>query len=157
MTAEPDAARRDLFLVRGENRRIEYAEKIMRPGYTAKGLGRECCETICALHWCRECRNQYAHCHWQDYPDLGLFFVDLEAAAKNPEVMMLFTSVGVDIPLLKQQEAFFRNTQRALQVLANEYREGPKYPFSMPTLQPRPQRYIGETTEAALGRSQCPA
>ncbi len=100
-----EEAMRAMFRVRGEKQRIEIADALMRKRYHAIGLGEQYCEAIGAMHWCRTCRNRYAHCHWWSDTN-GLFFLSLETAARRNSDPIRIRFLPIDMPLLQEQEAF---------------------------------------------------
>ena len=61
------------------------------------------------LDWCREIRNQYAHCNWGWEDEKGLFFVNLEELALHPQKIdkLMINERRIDVALLRQQENFF--------------------------------------------------
>jgi hypothetical protein len=135
-----EAALRTMFRVRGEKQRVQIADALMRQKFHSSGLGENYCEAIGAMDWCRTCRNQFAHCHWWDEPDT-LFFMSLETAAQqNADHRVKF--LPIDVPLLEQQEAFFRYTLDTLTYLYREFevRAGIRasHSFVAPKQKPRP-------------------
>jgi hypothetical protein len=71
-----DTATRVVFRARGEEQRIITADTIMRPRYDAVGLINPYSEAVADMGWCRQIRNEYAHCHWitiGNGPNLGFF------------------------------------------------------------------------------------
>ena len=67
-----DLSIRLLFQVRGEERRIQTADQIMRVAYTNAGFGKVHCEIIADMDWCRLLRNQFSHSHWYHTATEGL-------------------------------------------------------------------------------------
>jgi hypothetical protein len=61
------------------------------------------------MDWCRQIRNQYAHCRWYWTAHEGLCFVDLEAVAKQVTTITELTKNKLPINLffLQQQWKFF--------------------------------------------------
>jgi hypothetical protein len=101
-------ATRLLFRNRGEEQRISTADAILRPLYEEYKLDHVWIVARRALGACKEFRNQYSHCHWLDEAGLGLFFTYLEKGAKTPTGDIALEFFHVDVPLLEQQEAYFR-------------------------------------------------
>src|SRR5207249_9342099 len=62
---DSDSAMRVVFRTRGEERRILIADALMREKFNAIGLVNPYSEAISDMGWCRQIRNQYAHCHWE--------------------------------------------------------------------------------------------
>jgi hypothetical protein len=108
-TDDLDGAIKKLFSVRGEKKRVETAHQMMRTFYASAGLASKYNGTIANMHWCREVRNQYAHCNWYDTAAEGLCFVDLEHTAKLRGRIKQLTAhrVPVDAALLQRQENYF--------------------------------------------------
>ena len=121
----PDDAIRALFGVRGEWKRIEKADSMMRSAYVSAGLEQKYVYAIEGIHWCREVRNQYAHCHWYDTKEEGLCFINLEDAAKSRNHLFPLAShrLPTNEPLLLKQEAYFKYTQKCLWHLEEAYKE----------------------------------
>jgi hypothetical protein len=139
-----ERAQRTLFVIRGETNRLRIAEELTRYPYFQKQLGAEFTETMRAMELCRQIRNQFAHCHFDDDPTAGLFFTSLEKSTKDTELWDHEWS-HIDVPLLTRQEAYFEYTIECLQYLASEYafRNGKarENPFPMPIrLEPAARR-----------------
>jgi hypothetical protein len=136
---------RTLFRVRGEKQRIQIADAIIRHAYKKAGLYEPYCEGIGAMEFCRQIRNQYAHCHWISYKkqQTGLFFTDLEDVAKQNSDDPTVQELHVDVPLLDSQEAYFSYTMSCLVFLNLEYKrltgQSPTHTLSMPKKRPRPK------------------
>ena len=117
-----DAGLRVMFRERGEERRIRKADKQMRPAYESAGLLEAYSAAIDDFGWCKRTRNRYAHCHWYDTREEGLCFLDLEDWAKG-ETSLEFKKYRLNVPLLEQQEAYFRYVQMALWHLFEKFEE----------------------------------
>ena len=80
-----DAPIRKVFGERGAEKRIVNCRKAMMPEFTKASLQDLLHETLDDLDWCRDMRNQYAHCTWYwDQVNKKLCFVNLEELAKQP-------------------------------------------------------------------------
>ena len=130
-----------IFRVRSEQSRIDIADAILHPAYVNIGLKNEYEATRAALHCCRKIRNQFAHCHWLSHKDAGLFFTNLEAAAKkrgNANLSIRHISVSI----LQEQEEHFVHTDSNLTYLAQEFqfRAGQlkSHPFHFQKQRPEP-------------------
>jgi hypothetical protein len=95
--------------------------------------------------FCLAVRNQYAHCHWNNY-DSKLVFTNWEIFATprvKPRNLKLYP---VTLDLLRRQEAYFAYTQRGLWYLCSEYqkRSGkqPDVPRGVPIEVSRPPKCI---------------
>jgi hypothetical protein len=119
-----DAAVRRLYGTRGEKRRIDETQAATEAAYTNVGLGSEHAQTMADMDWCREIRNQYAHCQWYFTTQEGLCFIDLEDLAKQSARIARVTDVRfpVNVDLLSRQEAFFKHVQKWLWYLQEQYR-----------------------------------
>src|ERR1700719_950715 len=115
-----EAGVRSLFSSRGEAPRIKRARDEMVPPFKSGGLGAECVATLDDMDWCRELRNQYAHCSWYHTIADGLGFVDLEKIGSVPGPLATSRKM-LDIALLEEQEAFFRYVQRCFWYLEAAY------------------------------------
>jgi hypothetical protein len=108
----PDTALRTLFRIVGESSRIHVADSLMRDYYKQRRLGSPYANMIGAVRYCIKLRNQYAHCHWTDYPDYpGLFFTDLQEPARASESFEYWFH-HVDDELLLKQKRIFRLCSR---------------------------------------------
>jgi hypothetical protein len=118
-----DGAVKLIFGQRGEKRRIDEADKILQPNYAGVHLGPQMAETIADMHWCREIRNQFAHCHWESWNIQGLKFVDLERVAKLKGKIRKAaqSSRRISLPTLQSQEAYFAYVSDCFEALAHAY------------------------------------
>jgi hypothetical protein len=115
-----DNAIRLVFRVRNESQRLEVADAILRPFFAKIELsGQYGCALGAARH-CKAIRNQYAHCHWYSEEVVGLYFTNLEEAAKRREGETSFNMQQISLPLLKEQEAYFIYAQDCLVWLRRE-------------------------------------
>lgn len=144
-----DTAIRVVFRARGEEQRILTADAIMRARYNAVGLINPYSEAIADMGWCRQIRNQYAHCHWIPFMDQsGLGFYDLEDAAKANTKIRLKRR-DVNLTLLQEQENYFCYVKECFWHLYNEYQrltgQLKAHPFLLPPKVPRPPKYNATT------------
>ncbi len=144
---DQDQAFRVMFRTRGEEQRIQTADALMRGAYSSIGLRDEYVETIDDLGWCKRTRNRYAHCHWYDRQDVGLCYFDLEGWAKK-SVPLEFTNKRLNVPVLQEQEAYFRFVQSSLWHLQEEMKRSKKMPIfgchNRPDKLARPPENCGE-------------
>lgn len=108
----PNNALKMLYSLRSTSARIECARMLAEPAYWDSSLASPFNITFDAVKECLIIRNQYAHCNWADHKDAGLFFADLQVAAKNIEWIVDWKHI--DVPLLERQESIFDDTRRAL-------------------------------------------
>ena len=94
------------FRLRSESNRFDACDALIREPAFSLGLEKQYLDTFNALRWCRKIRNQYAHCHWQEHHREGLFFIDLEPAAKEHGGFQ-YDWKHVDLALLEDQQAYF--------------------------------------------------
>ena len=138
-----DTATRVVFRTRGEEQRIITADAIMRPRYDAVGLINPYSEAIADMGWCRQVRNQYAHCHWIPISG-GLGFFDLEDAAKSNTRIRLKRR-DLDLSLLQEQESYFCYVAECFWHLYHEYQrlsgQLKSHSFPLPSKAPRPLKY----------------
>jgi hypothetical protein len=123
-TGDLDGAIRRVFSLRGAEKRIEWAENAAKDFYTKAGVGSAFEEVISDMDYCREIRNQYAHCYWFGSPVDGLGFVDLEGVAKLRTSIWPISQhrLFIDLATLEQQEAFFKYVQKCFWYLTYEYK-----------------------------------
>ena len=125
-----DVAVRALYKDIGEAKRINATRQIIEQPYIAAGLQQKYAATMDKagnMEWCREIRNQYAHCQWYHTTKEGLCFIDLENVVQQtlpPAKISLVTGTKypVDVPLLSEQEAFFKYVQKSFWHLAEQYK-----------------------------------
>jgi hypothetical protein len=115
-----DTAFRALLRIRGGAARIDVADALMYATYQKFELGEAYDVALSALRWCKNIRNQYAHSHWHDGGADGLFFMELEEAAKGKAGDLDVKFRHVDATLLTQQEEHFRYTDEWLHYLPLE-------------------------------------
>jgi hypothetical protein len=145
-TGDLNGAIKKLFGTRGERKRIDIADELMRPCYDSAGLRSKYDGTIENMHWCRAVRNQYAHCNWYDTPGEGLCFIDLEHTATLSEIKKLTEHRRpIDVPLLERQENYFHYVRtcywhlaEALRIAHGEIvrRPGQAFPWPAPLVRP---------------------
>jgi len=142
LNEDRQTALRVIFRTKGEESRINIGDAIMRPKYDAIGLKDQYDAMLGALRFCKRIRNQYAHCHWLDYPERGLFFTDLEEPVKTSKGEIYLKFRHVDVPLLMLQEAYFVYTNDWLGHLSHEYlkRAGrsSSHIYAAPKIKPQP-------------------
>lgn len=114
-------ATRILFRVNGEAARLAVADAIMRPELAKIGLDGNWNNAYGAAKHCKNIRNQYAHCHWQNYPKTGLCFMNLDALASSRGESITVTFEPIDLPLIQSQHQYFDHTLAMLYYLASEY------------------------------------
>ena len=119
---DDNTACRVLFRTRGEERKIIVADAFMREKYENIGLLNPYSEAIADLQWCRQLRNQFAHCIWyMPAHRLTLSIVDLEDAAQTKTGDLKTYRKYIDINLLLEQEKYFIYVNDCLLHLEAEY------------------------------------
>lgn len=123
------------YRLRGEDARINLADSLCRPFFAKAGLDHEFAWAIDAVRYCKTIRNQYAHSNWvtgttfSDGPDqftwskdgLRLSLLEEAAAKSGP---MNFEMKKITVPLLNEQDAYFRNVRDWLIYLRVAYKAG---------------------------------
>jgi hypothetical protein len=104
-----EAAIRAFFNARGEDRRIKMARSNLKKPALAAGLEALSEQVLDDMAWCKEIRNQYAHCQWAGNYGECLGFVNLEDVALLVGDIWPLTAHRLDLnlPLLNEQERFF--------------------------------------------------
>src|SRR6266536_3381340 len=130
---------------------LRFREEGLIIGRILAGYGElefEMCDCVFAINKCRQVRNQYAHCNWYDRENEGLCFIDLEATAKRTitnATSLIERRHRIDVPLLTEQEAFFKYVHRGFWYLAASYREWaggtPNHAFGLPQKVPQPRKH----------------
>ena len=105
-----ETAIRVMFGARGEEARVEFVGALAAPKYEAAGVGQVYWEAVADLRYCRQIRNQFAHCRWRETSN-GLGFVDVQETQK-------LTPNSIDAPLLAAQRAYFKYVQKCFEHLA---------------------------------------
>lgn len=118
-----DGPIRAIFTKRGAETRIKDCRKLLLPEFTKASLDGLLRETLDDLDWCREIRNQYAHCSWYWDKTDKLCFVNLEELAKQPAPIadLIVNRRRLDTKLLTEQEAFFFYVKEMFTHLASAY------------------------------------
>lgn len=116
---------RELFSIRGAEKRLSIAKAALRSDYARAGLIADLLQALADLDWCRQIRNQYSHCQWYWTSTEGLCFVNLEELAKQPTTILSVTGNRhpIGLPLLEAQEAFFWYVKECLIYLETAYRD----------------------------------
>ena len=148
-TNDLDAAIKKLFGTRGELKRIRTADAMMKASYVSGGFGPKYRRTMANMDWCRQVRNQYAHCNWYDTSAEGLCFVDLEhtATLKRKIRVVATHRHPLNAALLGEQEAYFKYVQRCFWYLAEAYEISKAKPrrdgslYTWPARMNRPARH----------------
>jgi hypothetical protein len=123
VTGDIDDVIRKLFDLRGEKRRIDCADNLARTPYTKAGLGVDYAAVFKGMNYCRQLRNQYAHCQWYGTSQDGFAFVNLEEVSKlRTNIFPLANHrCFVDATLLQEQESFFKYVQKYFWYLTGQY------------------------------------
>jgi hypothetical protein len=151
---------RAIFRMRTEGARLDLADTLIGPKLEPypRLAGRYSYAIGCA-NWCRNLRNQYAHCHWSDDDSAGLFFTNLEKAADKASGFHR-RWLHVDVPLLEKQEEYFIHTRRCLWHLTSEWLakigEQQPYLWPMPKRVPEPRKHNLEAKHRAPWPSAVP-
>jgi hypothetical protein len=146
---DQDTALRTMFRILGETARIGAADALMRGKFKAVGLANEYADIMGAVRYCVVLRNHYAHCHWADDINAGVFFTRLDDPAKASE-SFAYTWKHIDLSLLTAQWAFMQYAADGLDFLNFEYllRIGKKrhnaFPMPAKLSQPKPHNPLGE-------------
>jgi hypothetical protein len=118
---DQDTAMRTIFQLASDRARIDVADSLLRPICTNTGLDQQFAETMNAVRFCHSIRNQYAHCHYADQKSAGLFLTNLQEAAHR-RASFEYLWRHIDVPLLDEQERYFRYTTQCLNFIYDELR-----------------------------------
>jgi hypothetical protein len=142
-------ALKTMYRHRGENKRLNNAERLGLPHYTRRGLGGEFSSALGAVRECLLVRNLYSHCQWYDDNTDELAFVNLEEIAKRKAHVKAISDANrfhVTVPFLQDQEAYFQETSRFIHWLNYEYRflggEFPNRLIARPAQRPPPPLHM---------------
>jgi hypothetical protein len=119
-----DAPIRKIFTDRGAEKRIKIGKNVLQADFANANLVAELTEALEDMEWCRNIRNQYAHCAWYWTAQEGLCFVNLEELACQPKMILDLTESRrrVDVPLLQKQEEYFWYVKQCFMHLTNAYK-----------------------------------
>lgn len=120
MNGNVDDALRLLFVRMSAEKRHDMAKKAMRVPCTSAGMDAEFTETMVDMTWCRNLRNQYAHCQWYWTEVEGVCFINLEEIAKKPGAIgpLADHRLAINEVLLGQQDAYFHYVRASFWHLA---------------------------------------
>ena len=147
-TKDLDAAIREMFGTRGEERRIKLARRLLQSPAADAGLGPLTNQILEDMDWCRSVRNQYAHCAWYPKHGSGLGFVNLEEVALIPGATGPMENYRhtLSLDLLGDQEAFFVYMRHCFWHLGEQFKnwaEGSSSQlFPTPAAKTRPRLHI---------------
>lgn len=116
----PDTAFRCLFRLRGGSVRTQVGDALMRPYYEAAGLKDHYETTLGAFRYATTIRNQFAHATFYDSKTAGLFFTDMEKAAKTATGNLMFEMRHIDIPILEKHKSYMDYAADCLAYLEHE-------------------------------------
>src|SRR6476646_8092448 len=105
-----DTAPRILFRVNGEAARLDVADAILRPFFEALKLGGQWGCTLGALRYCKNVRNQYAHCNWHSDEQRHLCFHNMDRDADSRDEILNVHLYPTDLDLLQKQHQYFEYT-----------------------------------------------
>jgi hypothetical protein len=115
-----DTALRTIFLLASDRARIDVADSLLRPICAKTDLDQQFTETMKGMRSCHEIRNQYAHCHY-GADSAGLFLTNLRDAADS-QASFEYLWRHIDVPLLEEQERYFRYTTQCLNFIYDQLR-----------------------------------
>jgi hypothetical protein len=130
-----------IFRVRSEANRIQIADSLTRGSYEKAKLAPEYADMLGAMRHCLKIRNQFAHCHWADHYEGGLFFTNLEDAASAAKGFE-YDWLHIDLALLQTHESYFMYAMECLWHLPNAFYVAngklSSLTFPMPPKRPQP-------------------
>ncbi len=134
-----DRGVRILFRVHGEGPRLDVVDAIVRPFFDGMKLAGQWSNTLGALRYCKDIRNQYAHCHWFSDEGKPLTFINLDNDADRPEGELQLQLHPTDVVLLRKQCVYFEYANAWLyfldcrcQLARREESPDPPVPKSIP-------------------------
>ncbi len=108
---------RRIFAIRGETNRIDAAKRLIRPVAVKVGIENDYIEIMGSFSSCLRVRNTFAHCNWDQTKKRGLFFVDLEEAARSGPVFPM-NPRHADTKTLEMIEEYFVYVTHCLQYVS---------------------------------------
>lgn len=106
-----NTAARIIFRVNGEAARLDVADAILRPFFEKLNLVGQWSNALGALRFCKNIRNQYAHCNWHVRQGTGeLCFINLERDADSSDDTLNVQLYPTDLRLLQKQHQYFHYT-----------------------------------------------
>lgn len=106
-----DTAARIIYRVKGEAARLDVADAVLRPFFEKLKIGGKWANTLGALRYCKNVRNQYAHCDWHIREDTNeLCFINLDRDADSSDGVLNVQLYPTDLSLLQKQHQYFEYT-----------------------------------------------
>jgi hypothetical protein len=107
VTLGKDAGPRILFRVNGEAARLDVADAILKPFFETMNLGGRWSNALGALRYCKNIRNQYAHCNWKADPGKPLYFINADRDVDSADDTITLQLYPTDLTLLQEQHVYF--------------------------------------------------
>jgi hypothetical protein len=104
---DEDTAARVFFRVNGEAARLDVADAILRPFFNKLNLAGQWSNALGAMRYCKNVRNQYAHCSWFANEGGPLSFTNMDKDADSPDGILKSHLYPTDLGLLRKQEEYF--------------------------------------------------
>ena len=148
-----DTAGRLLFRVNGEAARLDVADALLRSFFEKLKLGGQWGCAFGALWYCKDIRNQYAHCTWHSETGKPLTFMLMDKDADSPDGTLMVQLYPTDLPLLEKQHEYFEYTLDWLYYLGCECRKhlGEQAPaLKAPKSIPQPPKHNRPKTPPGL-------
>ncbi len=101
---------RIFWRVHGAAARIDVADAIIRPFFESIGLLGQWSNALGALRYCKDIRNQYAHCNWFTEKGKPLTFINFDKDVASPEGELMLQLYPTDLTLLQKQCEYFEYT-----------------------------------------------
>lgn len=142
-----DLTIRDMYQSRGEFARIRKAKTNLNRAAANQPLRELSARVLDDMDWCREIRNQYAHCQWWG-SSTPLSFINMEEVAEVIGVTGPLEGYkrSLDMQVLTEQEQFFGYVRQCFWHLTGLFEIQAGKPatlsVSLPDPMPRPRKHL---------------
>lgn len=145
---------RIIYRLKSESNRLEIADALLAPALGAYAFGGMWNEAYCALKFCKNVRNQYAHAQWVN-DDGQLRFGDLEEAAQSKGDKFKIRLRPISLAALKKQLAYFEYAHHLIMWLGDQVRLVNGQPRMIDVKVPKPKKVIQPKPDS-LGEARPP-
>lgn len=107
LNGDHDTGVRLFFRVNGEGARLEAADALLRPFFDGRVGPGKWGNALGTLRYCKDVRNQYAHCTWHRAEGEPLRFMNVKRDAASAEGELLVTQIPTDLGVIQKQHQYF--------------------------------------------------
>lgn len=147
-------AARTIYRLKSESNRLEIADALLAPALADYPFGGMWNEAYCALKFCKNIRNQYAHAQWVN-DDGQLRFGDLDEAAQSKGDKFKIRLRPISLAALTKQLAYFEYAHHLVMWIGDQVRLAEGQPRMVAAKVPKPKKAVQPKTDS-LGEAQPP-